>query len=137
MTATAHAAPPIHSSEPCRRRNTGSATGGGLRGSGPHRSWLAGILQPTCAVPLTLDRSVVPTNTKRRREGTLRWLTGTVKWFNAEKGFGFISRMTAGEDVFVHYSAVTGSGYRRWRTGQRVEFDIVAGQRETRPPTCG
>jgi CspA family cold shock protein len=54
--------------------------------------------------------------------------TGTVKWFNAEKGFGFISR-TAGDDVFVHFSAIQGDGYRSLEEGQRVEFDVAPGRK--------
>ena len=54
---------------------------------------------------------------------------GTVKWFNSEKGFGFIAPDGGGPDVFVHYSNVTGSGYRSLDENQRVEFDIVAGQK--------
>jgi CspA family cold shock protein len=52
--------------------------------------------------------------------------TGTVKWFNGGKGFGFISR-EEGEDVFVHYSAITGDGFRNLEEGQSVEFDVVQG----------
>ncbi len=51
---------------------------------------------------------------------------GTVKWFNAGKGFGFIAH-EGGEDVFVHYSAVQASGYRSLVEGQRVEFSIERG----------
>ncbi len=51
---------------------------------------------------------------------------GTVKWFNAEKGFGFISRED-GDDVFVHYSEIQGSGYRTLEENQRVEFEITQG----------
>ena len=54
--------------------------------------------------------------------------TGTVKFFNAEKGFGFISR-EQGEDVFVHYSNIQGSGYRSLDEGQRVEFDVAPGRK--------
>jgi len=54
---------------------------------------------------------------------------GTVKWFNAEKGFGFISQDDGGADVFVHYSAVEGSGYRSLDEGQRVEFTVTQGQK--------
>jgi CspA family cold shock protein len=53
---------------------------------------------------------------------------GTVKWFNAEKGYGFI-QVEGGNDVFVHYTAITGEGFRTLEEGQSVEFDIVEGQR--------
>ena len=52
--------------------------------------------------------------------------TGTVKWFNAEKGFGFISQ-PEGADVFVHFSAIQSSGYRSLDAGQSVEFDVQNG----------
>jgi CspA family cold shock protein len=54
--------------------------------------------------------------------------TGTVKWFNSTKGFGFIERDN-GNDVFVHYSAIQGDGYRSLNEGQRVEFTVVEGQK--------
>jgi len=53
---------------------------------------------------------------------------GTVKWFNAEKGFGFIERENGG-DVFVHFSAIVEDGYKSLEEGQSVEFDIVEGER--------
>jgi cold shock protein len=53
---------------------------------------------------------------------------GTVKFFNAEKGFGFIAR-DGGDDVFVHYSNIQGSGYRSLEEGQRVEFDVAPGRK--------
>ena len=53
---------------------------------------------------------------------------GTVKFFNAEKGYGFISR-EQGADVFVHYSNIQGNGYRSLDEGQRVEFDIAPGRK--------
>jgi CspA family cold shock protein len=52
---------------------------------------------------------------------------GTVKWFNAEKGFGFISIDGGGADVFVHFSAIDGSGYRSLEENQRVEFEVTQG----------
>jgi cold shock protein len=54
--------------------------------------------------------------------------TGTVKFFNAEKGFGFISR-EQGDDVFVHYSNIQGSGYKSLQEGQQVEFDVAPGRK--------
>ena len=51
---------------------------------------------------------------------------GTVKWFNASKGFGFIQRQS-GEDVFVHFSAIQGEGYKSLSEGQAVEFDVTKG----------
>jgi CspA family cold shock protein len=55
--------------------------------------------------------------------------TGTVKWFNAEKGFGFISQEDGGADVFVHYTAIDGKGYRNLEEGQKVTFDVEEGRK--------
>jgi CspA family cold shock protein len=54
---------------------------------------------------------------------------GSVKWFNAEKGFGFITPDDGGEDVFVHRSAIQMEGYRDLPEGQRVEFEVTQGQK--------
>lgn len=54
---------------------------------------------------------------------------GTVKWFNAEKGFGFITPEGGGEDLFVHHSAIQMQGYRDLSEGQRVEFEVTQGQK--------
>ena len=52
---------------------------------------------------------------------------GTVKWFNAEKGFGFIAQDGGGSDVFVHFSAIATTGYRSLDENQKVEFDVTQG----------
>ena len=49
---------------------------------------------------------------------------GTVKWFNAEKGYGFISNDEGGDDIFVHFSAIVADGYRKLKEGQKVSFEI-------------
>ena len=54
---------------------------------------------------------------------------GTVKWFNGEKGFGFIAQDGGGADVFVHYSEIAADGFRSLDEGQRVEFEIGQGQK--------
>ncbi|WP_312847820.1 cold-shock protein [Streptomyces sp. WAC06614] len=55
--------------------------------------------------------------------------TGSVKWFNAEKGFGFIQQDAGGPDVFVHFTSIRAEGFRSLDEGQRVEFDVVQGQK--------
>jgi cold shock protein len=54
---------------------------------------------------------------------------GTVKWFNSEKGYGFLAPDGGGADVFVHYSSIQSSGYRSLDEGQRVSFDVEQGQK--------
>ena len=55
--------------------------------------------------------------------------TGTVKWFNGDKGFGFITQDGGGADVFVHFSAIAGSGYKNLEENQKVEFEVTQGQK--------
>lgn len=55
--------------------------------------------------------------------------TGTVKWFSAEKGFGFIAQDGGGPDVFAHYSAINAAGFRELREGQAVVFDVTQGHK--------
>jgi len=69
-----------------------------------------------------------PQGRTREREENQLSIQGTVKFFNSEKGFGFISR-DGGDDVFVHYSNIEGSGYKSLEDGQRVEFDGAPGRK--------
>ena len=55
--------------------------------------------------------------------------TGTVRWFNAAKGYGFITRDEDGSDVFVHFSAISASGYKSLEEGQKVEFSVAQGEK--------
>ena len=74
-----------------------------------------------------------PPGSNQAREGRegrgLFVSTGTVKWFSAEKGFGFITQDEGGPDVFVHFSAISGEGYRNLEENQKVEFDVTEGQK--------
>jgi CspA family cold shock protein len=65
----------------------------------------------------------------RSKEKVVVVTTGTVKFFNAEKGYGFISLEGGDKDVFVHYSNIQGNGYRTLEEGQKVEFDVAPGRK--------
>ena len=54
---------------------------------------------------------------------------GTVKWFNAEKGYGFIANSEGGDDIFVHFSAINMEGYKTLAEGDAVEFDVIDGNK--------
>jgi len=58
---------------------------------------------------------------------THRMATGTVKWFNDAKGFGFITPDEGGEDLFVHFSAISAAGFKSLKEGQRVSYEVVQG----------
>jgi CspA family cold shock protein len=62
-------------------------------------------------------------------EGSRRVARGTVKWFNAEKGYGFITPDEGGEDVFVHFSGIEGSGYRSLQEGDKVSYEPTRGRK--------
>jgi CspA family cold shock protein len=78
---------------------------------------------------LAVGASVGPVlvDTSKTVEGGTSIMTvGTVKWFNADKGYGFIAP-ESGEDIFVHFSAIQSAGYRSREEGQAVEFDVTSG----------
>lgn len=70
----------------------------------------------------------IPPRTRLATQG-MRVATGTVKFFNAEKGYGFIAPEDGGDDVFVHFSNIAGSGYRNLEEGQKVEFEVGPGRK--------
>ena len=63
------------------------------------------------------------------KEGSRFMSTGKVKWFNESKGYGFIEPDGGGRDVFVHYSAIQGEGYKTLAEGQSVEFEVIQGEK--------
>ncbi len=73
---------------------------------------------------LHFQRNSAHISTQRNTSNTME--TGTVKWFNDAKGYGFLSRQN-GEDVFVHFSAIQSNGFRSLQEGQQVQFDVVKG----------
>src|SRR6185295_4146967 len=83
--------------------------------------------RPHDALPRVPDPALSPERRVHRKEGKLM-AQGTVKWFNAAKGFGFISR-DDGDDVFVHHTAIVGDGYRSLDEGQKVSFDVTQGKK--------
>jgi CspA family cold shock protein len=76
-----------------------------------------------CSVGKRIDLRVVGSGMKRRN---LMRLTGRVKWFNDSKGYGFIEQ-EGGRDIFVHYTAIQGEGFKSLAEGQKVEFEIIEG----------
>jgi CspA family cold shock protein len=75
-------------------------------------------------VRLGIVREVVPARTRKK---CAEMASGTVKWFNDAKGFGFITQDGGGEDVFVHHTAIQSEGFRSLQEGQRVEFEVKKG----------
>src|SRR5713226_7612869 len=71
----------------------------------------------------------VTTDSTVHGAGVWSMATGTVKWFNAEKGYGFVTPDDGGRDLFVHYTGIEGSGYRTLSEGQKVEYEATEGQK--------
>jgi CspA family cold shock protein len=80
-----------------------------------------------CVATIEREERVRPSPEGSKRRKTMA--TGTVKWFNADKGFGFIAPDDGSEDVFAHFSAIQSGGYRSLNEDQKVEFDIEQGQK--------
>jgi CspA family cold shock protein len=89
------------------------------------RDW--GVAAGSRAGRLTVERGDVARWMADRGRGLMA--TGTVKWFNADKGFGFIAPDDGTADVFVHFSAISSSGYRSLDENQKVEYDATQGQK--------
>jgi len=84
----------------------------------------------TSSLPLGWEedlRGSVPSHSQREKEIQQQMATGTVKWFNDAKGFGFITQADGGEDVFCHHTAIQADGFRSLAEGQKVEFDVTKG----------
>jgi cold shock protein len=72
---------------------------------------------------------VIHAKSESRDSRRQKMATGTVKWFNDAKGFGFITPENGQKDCFVHHSAINGSGFKSLAEGEKVEFDVVQGQK--------
>jgi CspA family cold shock protein len=92
--------------------------------------WLFGCACP-CFVQVTFQilHFILCSHNKLKisKDKVKQMATGTVKWFNEKKGFGFIAQDEGGDDVFVHFSAIKGDGFRTLVEGQKVEFEIESG----------
>lgn len=78
---------------------------------------------------LFITRCTLTWAVRNLRESVGSMALGTVKWFNAEKGYGFITVDDSGDDIFVHWSAIEGEGYRALDEGQRVELEVGEGEK--------
>lgn len=122
LPCATHRSAPVHgstSAEPRDRRGRGASLAGRLHLPGRHRT--------LGAVEKAL-RSLRPVRAGvTENMGKTNMATGTVKWFNSEKGFGFIANDDGSADVFAHYSAIASSGYRSLEENQKVQFDLAQG----------
>jgi cold shock CspA family protein len=96
-----------------------------IRCGSPRRPHLGHATQYPHAGAVGVESRTAVRGSRKRRKDDMA--TGTVKWFNSEKGFGFIAPDDGSADVFAHFTAITGSGYRELSEGQKVEFDTERG----------
>ena len=96
---------------------------------GPHITEVLSVDTSTATPPTPPRSSFRASTSSERSSGTSVEETGTVKWFNVDKGFGFIARDSGGKDVFVHISALERSGLTALNEGERVTFDVVEGRK--------
>jgi cold shock protein len=85
------------------------------------------LVEPSTREVIEQDEVVLKVGPQRVRVGGSTMALGTVKWFNDAKGYGFISRADDGKDVFVHYSSISGDGFRTLNQGQTVEYEEQQG----------
>jgi CspA family cold shock protein len=88
-----------------------------------------GVISPRNVDDRWSDVPYLESRTTQFQESTEMATTGTVKWFNDSKGFGFITPEDGSKDCFVHHSAIQGSGFKSLSEGERVEFEVVQGQK--------
>jgi cold shock protein len=127
IPADTHPADFVIPARPSRRlsgRPSAAAWYGRLEGT--DRGSLRAVPSPPAVTPAARRAAPRP---GRRKEGGIVVATGTVKWFSSEKGFGFITPEDGSADVFVHFSAISGQGYRNLEENQKVEYDVTQGQK--------
>ena len=93
----------------------------------PLAEWLARLVYAALVVGVRSDRPRRVTD-----RGATMATSGTVKWFNDSKGFGFVTRDDGEKDVFVHHSVIQGQGFKSLTEGEKVEFDVVQGDKGPR-----
>jgi CspA family cold shock protein len=110
---------------------SGERRGHGMVPCAEHQwTWIEDLGYSPVVLVVFLGRSVPPlTAPSARSKKQMARITGTVKWFNDAKGFGFITPENGGKDCFVHHTAIQGEGFKSLAEGQRVEFEVVQAQK--------